>query len=75
MCKWGTDTEVTLCVPTPIQGRTIVKVDSCIALLVQALNDYGAETIASCCGHGKAKGRIDLSGGQIIWLPMIEAMT
>ena len=55
MCKWGTDTEVSLCVPTPVQGRTMVKIDSCIAPLVQMLNDYGVETTASCCGHGKVK--------------------
>ena len=53
MCKWGTDTLVELCRPTPVQGRTSVKVDSCIAPLVQTLNDYGIRTTASCCGHGK----------------------
>ena len=68
MCKWGTDEYVTLCKPTLIQGRTRIKVDACIAPLVQMLNDYGVEMKASCCGHGKARGRIDLADGQIIWL-------
>ena len=72
MCKWGTDEYVTLCKPTPIQKRTRIKVDTCIAPLVQTLGDYGVEMVASCCGHGKARGRIDLASGEIIWLPLLE---
>ena len=53
MCKWETNTEVTLCTPTAVQRRMVVKIDACIAPLVQLLNDFGIETIASCCGHGK----------------------
>ena len=34
-----------------VSGKT-VKVDSCIAPLVQALNDYGIKTRYSCCRHG-----------------------
>ena len=74
MCKWGTNTDVDICKPTPVQKRTSVKVDECIAPLVQMLNDYGVETTASCCGHGKAKGRIDLVDGQIIWIPVLHAI-
>ena len=55
MCNWGTDEWVGLCAATPVQGRTRIKVDACIAPLVQMLNDYGIETIASCCGHGQVK--------------------
>ena len=72
MCKWGTSKEVTLCKPTPIQGRTTIKVDACIAPLVQVLSDYGVEMKASCCGHGKAEGRITLADGLIIWLPQVQ---
>ena len=72
MCKWGTSKEVTLCKPTPIQGRTVIKADACIAPLVQALSEYGVEMKASCCGHGKVEGRIDLADGQIIWLPQVQ---
>ena len=71
MCKWGTDEWVTICKPTPVQGRTRIKVDSCIAPLVQALSDCGVEMTASCCGHGKARGRIDLADGQIVWIPVV----
>ena len=35
-----------------LMSGKIVKVDSCIAPLVQMLNDYGIKTRYSCCGHG-----------------------
>jgi len=70
MCKWGTDTKVKLC-EIDLNGLTREQhkertkilglkedeelIDSCIAPLVQVLNDYGIETVASCCGHGKVK--------------------
>ncbi len=38
--------------------------DPCIAELVQALNDAGFETIASCCGHGYRPGNIALKDGR-----------
>ena len=66
MCKWGTDAVVRLAVPMPVSGRTEIKVDACIAPLVQALNDAGIETVACCCGHGRAVGRIDLADGRIL---------
>lgn len=53
MCKWGTDKEVKLCEPKMISKRTKIKVDSCIAPLVQMLNNYGIKTESCCCGHGK----------------------
>ena len=70
MCKWGTHTKVKLCkidlkglTKNQHKGRAKILdmkeneelIDSCIAPLVQMLNDYGIETIASCCGHGKVK--------------------
>lgn len=39
-------------------------VDACIAPLVQALNDGGLPTIASCCGHGHRPGRVSLRDGR-----------
>ena len=74
MCTWGTTKYVTLCRPTPVQQRTTIKVDACIAPLIQILSDYGVEMTASCCGHRKVPGRIDLADGQIIWLPCLEKM-
>ncbi len=38
--------------------------DPCIAELVQALNDAGFDTIASCCGHGHRPGNIMLRDGR-----------
>ena len=35
-------------------------VDKCIADIIQALNDGGIKTVASCCGHGKQEGTIYL---------------
>ena len=39
-------------------------VDKCIADIVQALNDGGLSTIASCCGHKKQDGIISLRDGR-----------
>lgn len=76
MCKWGTYTKVELCEIdlkglTEEQNKMRAKklglsergefVDSCIAPLVQILNDYKIRTRSSCCGHGK----LDYS---VIWL-------
>ena len=70
MCQWGNDALVNLCEPTPVQGRTTIKVDSCIAPLVQILNDYGVKTIASCCGHGKVEySRIIIDARSVQILP------
>ena len=67
MCKWGTDTKVKLCetrynsVGKPYD---VVFVDKCISGIIQALNDAGIMTIASCCGHGKIDGSIILEDGR-----------
>jgi len=50
MCEWGIDKEINLC--GPVERK--IKVDACLAPLVQMLNDFGIETIACCCGHGKS---------------------
>jgi hypothetical protein len=49
----------------PINGRVIC-VDWCIHQIVAALNAAGVETVASCCGHGKMDGRIDLKDGRVL---------
>jgi len=41
-----------------------VHCDPCIAPLVAALNAYGIETVASCCGHGWRPGNIALADGR-----------
>ncbi len=68
MCKWGTDKKVTLCKPLKYSNRVTIKVDSCIASIVQALNDSGIQTVASCCGHNKRPGTIALAGGRELFI-------
>ena len=41
-------------------------VDRCIAPIVQALQVSGIDMLASCCGHGKGPGRIDLADGRYL---------
>ncbi len=67
MCKLGTDTEVILCVPRE-NGMETVKVDSCIAKIIQALNNFNIQTVASCCGHGNRPGRISLADGRELYV-------
>lgn len=51
----------------PMGGR-VVCVDWCIHQIVAALNAGGIETTASCCGHGKMAGRIDLRDGRVLMI-------
>lgn len=78
MCEWGTD--VILRVPIPAELSHTGKfrwdykdIDSCIAPIVQALNDAGIYTAQSCCGHGKGDGEILLHDGRIIVIKKREA--
>ena len=64
MCTHGITTpQVKLAQPRS-DGRTHAPVDPCIAPLVQALNDAGIQTVASCCGHGHRPGSIILEDGR-----------
>lgn len=72
MCEWGIEaTQVKLANPRS-SGRTHVPVDPCIAQIVQALNDAGIPTMASCCGHGKNFGRISLADGRDLLIVPFE---
>lgn len=42
----------------------LIDVDSCVAPLVETLNDAGCRTVASCCGHGRRPGNIALADGR-----------
>ena len=48
-----------------IAGR-VVCIDWCIAEIVAALNAGGVRTVASCCGHQRRHGRIDLVDGRVL---------
>lgn len=67
MCE--TTTAVLVRIPADLshtgEARLAMKpIDSCIADLVQALQEKGVWTRSSCCGHGKSDGCIDLEDGR-----------
>jgi hypothetical protein len=69
MCKWGTDTLLRVPIPAGLSHTGMLRwddkpVDSCIADIVQALNDAGLYTANCCCGHGKTDGTILLHDGR-----------
>lgn len=57
MCLWNNTTIVNI-------NNHPIAIDSCIARLVEALNDARLETVASCCGHGKRPSNIALADGR-----------
>ena len=42
----------------------MAQIDRCIAPAVEMLQEAGINMLASCCGHGKGPGRIDLAAQQ-----------
>ena len=71
MCKYGTSTRVLVTIPPDLsytgkERKAVKAIDSCIASLVKALEDGGIKMRASCCGHFKTDGRIDLEDGRIL---------
>lgn len=73
MCEWGTLTDLLVPIPANLSYTGDFRwdtkgIDSCIADLVQALNNAGIYTAQSCCGHGKGNGRIDLHDGRILYI-------
>ena len=58
----------------PIKGR-IRCIDHCIHHLVAALNAANITTVASCCGHNKLRGSIDLEDGRtLIIIPTPQSL-
>ena len=51
----------------PIAGR-VRCIDHCIHHLIAALNAANIRTVASCCGHQKLPGRIDLEDGRVLMI-------
>ena len=77
MCKWCTEETFLLPIPAHLShsGKKYMKevpIDKCIAPIVKALNDADIETIASCCGHDKGHGTIDLVDGRRIMIIKAE---
>ena len=50
-------------IPMPLSGRRR-DIDFCVADIVAALNAANINTIASCCGHGRANGSVLLCDGR-----------
>ncbi len=68
MCEWhggsyAGNLPVRLARPRA-NGLRVAYVDLCIQPIVQALNDAGLQTLASCCGHGRRPGSIVLEDGR-----------
>lgn len=54
--------------------RPAIWCDPCLVPLIQALNDGGVSTVASCCGHGHRPGSVMLEDGrELCILPNFEA--
>lgn len=71
MCRHGSTFPVNVPIPTDLSHtrelRWAVKpVDSCIARIIGALNEGGVFTRASCCGHGRGPGTIELQDGRTL---------
>jgi len=49
-----------------------MRIDRCIAPIVAALQAANIDMLASCCGHGKTSGRIDLADGRVLTIEMTE---
>lgn len=60
MCTQGNEKEI-----IRADGKR-ASCDACIHPIMQALNDAGLQTVASCCGHGKQTGNIMLKDGREI---------
>ncbi len=55
------------------RGRVTAQCDPCIEPIVQALNDGGIQTTASCCGHGHRPAAVILEDGrELLILPDYE---
>jgi hypothetical protein len=50
------------------RGLTEAAVDACLAPFLQALNDGGLQTIASCCAHGQSPATVILADGRELLL-------
>ena len=64
MCKWGTTTKVKLYKAKLKTRKMEAYVDSCIAPIIEALNNAGIRTLASCCGHRNIPGSVVLEDGR-----------
>ena len=69
MCNWGDTVPVRVWIDSSLSHSRrgywkMVQIDRCIAPVVYTLQAMGFNMLASCCGHGKRPGRIDLAAQQ-----------
>ncbi len=71
-CRESCDlTDVRVKIPADLSSTGFVKwrgmkIDTCIASLVNALQRAGVDMRGSCCGHGHSVGEIHLQDGRLI---------
>jgi hypothetical protein len=71
MCEYGNTVKVLVTIPAGLSytrktRRAWKPIDKCIAPLVKALEKGNVKMSASCCGHNKGDGRIDLQDGRVL---------
>jgi hypothetical protein len=71
MCNWGTEEVVAVRIPADLSHTGTprwkdVGIDACIAPIVKALQAGGIDMRGSCCGHGRADGKIILADGRVL---------
>jgi len=71
MCRYGDTVPVCVKIPADLShsGKSYwraMKIDRCIAPIVKALQEGGIDMRASCCGHGKTDGKINLQDGRVL---------
>lgn len=77
MCKWGTYEKVECIIVgrlshTGKDYKKLVKIDKCIAHIVDALSKAGIRMVSSCCGHGEKNGWIVLEDGVMLSIERIK---
>jgi len=71
MCTWGNNTLVNVKIQADLSctGKEKwrdMQIDSCIASIVQALQEGGIDMRGCCCGHGSGLGDIHLQDGRML---------
>ena len=71
MCKHGDTVPVKVRIAGTLSSTGRLRwrrkpIDRCIAPIVSALQKAGIDMYASCCGHDRAPGRIDLVDGRTL---------
>lgn len=69
MCIHGNTTDVYVTIDATLshtgkRHRAVKPIDTCIASIVEALENGEIKMLGSCCGHGKGPGEILLIDGR-----------